>query len=693
MNDDNLGMKATDNSVAQPDPIKANIDEEAKAEEAFVNDEEDKVFNPFVADDDVATEEEILTDADMEIPGAVGSGSLETVVPNDPINNEETLNSEPNVNLQDLQSDIDAVAPMQDENLPSAEESIKVNVGESMQPEEKPELENTELASQMDDLLNSDGNVVENTTSEASVDSVVENTTPVAEESAATETAANPVAEAVAANPVMDNATPVVDNTNPSVVAAEPVKKKKKTGLIIGIVILVLLLIGGGIGAVLFVNWHESKEKVASDAMSKLFNAKLVDDKLTSSDVGLGVTSISGDVTITKKDVDKFEDDDYYAYLESMKISLDAKSEGVSESVKLGLEGSFNNGDKSKVEAEGAYIAGGKIYFKIGEIADYEGLGDVLSGSKQVREYSHHSLYDDEEEDEEDPDVAKLEEKLSNILTSRISNQWIEISNDAIKNLLGSENYHDEYSCITDGYEKATKENKDKILEAYQNNSFLEFGEAIDDVEGAKDGLTYYEIKINEETFEKFTKAVSELETANDITKCFESIAEEYPTGLTSVDLLDKSPEEKKVTPRYYFGIKSWSHEVKNVIVVVNSDSTKLVANFDLDYEKISVSAPSDAKSIDKIAEDAWKEYIKTIDENFDTYIESRCGGGSAYFRSYCEQDIKESFDAMKDKSFSEYIQENLFSKDDAYDNCDGMNCIEIEDDDDWEFSWDDEDF
>ena len=156
---------------------------------------------------------------------------------------------------------------------------------------------------------------------------------------------------------------------------------------------------------------------------------------------------------------------------------------------------------------------------------------------------------------------------------------------------------------------------------------------------------------------------------------------------------MDKSPEEKKVTPRYYFGIKSWSHEVKNVIVVVNSDSTKLVANFDLDYEKISVSAPSDAKSIDKIAEDAWKEYIKTIDENFDTYIESRCGGGSAYFRSYCEQDIKESFDAMKDKSFSEYIQENLFSKDDVYDNCDGMNCIEIEDDDDWEFSWDDEDF
>ena len=242
MDNNDLGMKATNNDVAQPDPIKANIDEEAKAEEAFVNDDEDTVFNPFVENGDASEEEEILTDADMEIPGAVGSGNLETVMPSDPINNEATFSGE-DVKMQDLQSDIDTKSSIDDEALPSAEETVKVNVGESMQPEEKPEVENTELASQMDSLLNDD--VVENTTPETDTTAQAEApTTPTADAPAEGATSNSPVAEAVAANPVVDAASPAPAESpvEATVQAAEPVKKKGGAGKIIAIIVLLLIL-------------------------------------------------------------------------------------------------------------------------------------------------------------------------------------------------------------------------------------------------------------------------------------------------------------------------------------------------------------------------------------------------------------------------------------------------------------------
>ena len=165
MNNDDLGTGAGIKPVQDEVSTNISVEEEARAEEAFIDDAEDKVFNPFVKEELDVAEDEILTEADMQIPGAVGSGNLETIIPADPINNESTLVAERdeinNVNMQDLQSDIDQVEdPLASKEIVSEEEPIKVNIGETMQPEDT--KENGDVASQMDDLLN--GGVVENTT-------------------------------------------------------------------------------------------------------------------------------------------------------------------------------------------------------------------------------------------------------------------------------------------------------------------------------------------------------------------------------------------------------------------------------------------------------------------------------------------------------------------------------------------------
>ena len=245
MNNDDLGTGAGVKPVQDEANANISIEEEAKAEEAFIDDAEDKVFNPFVEEELDVAEEEILTEADMEIPGAVGSGNLETIIPADPINNESALVAERdeinNVNMQDLQSDIDQVEdPLASKEIVSKEEPIKVNIGEIMQPEDT--KENGDVASQMDDLLN--GDVVENTTPEPDISAeteglaepaVEDNSAPAPETAAPvaaidtpTEMPVNPVAEAVAANPVVDTTAPTAEAQS-TIQAAEPVKKKKKT--------------------------------------------------------------------------------------------------------------------------------------------------------------------------------------------------------------------------------------------------------------------------------------------------------------------------------------------------------------------------------------------------------------------------------------------------------------------------------
>ena len=503
------------------------------------------------------------------------------------------------------------------------------------------------------------------------------------------------MAEAVAANPVVDAAPAAAEApvaADATVQAAEPAKKKGGAGKIIAIVILLLVLIGGGIGAVLFINWHESKDKVVSDAMSKLLNIKLTEDKIENAGNGVGVTKISGKTTVTNKDTKELEEEGY-TYVKNTVGTFNAELNDVNAHIKGDLTVNYSDNTSKTMGIETAYLSGGKVYLKLGELSNYGALIDVLMGYKSE---DVMALSEDEKTDE----IKEFEKKLGAVLPSKIQDQWISVSNDTFKTIIGEENYNDEYSCITSGLEKVSKDSKAKMLEAYEKNSFFEFGDTVDDLDGAKDGLSYYEVKIDENKYKEFTKAVEKIDASEEIVKCFSSMAEEYTKDSSDgkvTQTATTAEKEEKTTTKYYFGVKSWSHEIMNVIVETNSKTSKTVSNYDLSYDEVKVTEPSDAKPIEKVAEEAYDAYIKLIDDNMDVYIESVCGvKGSSAFWSWCAESTKEEFDEMKELSFLEYIK-SMFSAyidDDDYDvvdNCGGLddedvNCIDDADDDwDWD--------
>jgi len=239
--DENDAVKLDDTSGTPISPSikKITIDEEAKAEEEFISDQEDTLENPLVLDavpeDDSASNKEQQQQAEKAedlLPGAIGSGNLEVEIPDEPVNNEQTLKEEKMNN---------------DENpfLENGNTSGQPNEGEATPSQDSVDTTNNDVQQQpvADDAMMGEVSP-ENATTE------VNNSQP-AEEPAADTTTSNNVAatdNAVASQPVEPVVATTPDADKTTVTEAQPAKKKSKKGLIIAIIVAVVL-IGGIIGA------------------------------------------------------------------------------------------------------------------------------------------------------------------------------------------------------------------------------------------------------------------------------------------------------------------------------------------------------------------------------------------------------------------------------------------------------------
>ena len=330
------------------------LKDEAIAEEDFVAVEEDKV-NPMLFDEEEAPEEPVEpTEEEKLLSGAIGSGNLEVVIPEQPFNNEEALRKE-NVNEDNkpttptTETDGAFVDP-----FASVESTVETPANTAVEPVaesapvEEPAVE----------------------TSAAPVE-----TEPVAEAAPVEEPVAEPVAVAPEAAPVADSisatvpADPAAEQA--AAAAAEP-KKKKKTGLIIGIIVA-LLVIGGGIGFFVWYMIHESTENTLKDAVSNIWNAENI--------------SAKGNATVTTKQG-------------SETVNVDVTFEAKSNDSGLSLSGDL----KSKVPSFGDISLGGNLVAGTDGVAyiKLNNIKDLLSGLMG----SAMSMYDDEDVELMSPEQA-----------------------------------------------------------------------------------------------------------------------------------------------------------------------------------------------------------------------------------------------------------------------------------------------
>ena len=594
-----------------PDLTLEELEAEAMAEEEFISDKEDEIENPLVYGDDKKLHlESQLHESEVDekkdiLPGAIGTGDLEAE--GLPFNNEQALREEKmNENNDPLKNDSvenpEQTTPDMDfgANATDMQMNAEAPKGEDTPKEAAPI--NEALSAEMDAMLNAAGNdPVMNMGAEVTDAPVqpVENETiaPAAEQSA---NAGAPAVDASAENataestPVAEAAPTIADlATNSSANTASTdatvkTKGKKKTGLIIGLAIAAVAVIGGGVGAIAYLNWHESPEQTLTDAISNVWNAK----------------NIQAEATITGEAKDKDSD---FSKIE-LKMNMIATQNAASMSINTLSIDTKENGSYS-LSVESAYSLDDDIYFKIG------GIKEAFDGAmKNV-----------------DKDEAEELETISGMVGGVIEvldNQWIKIDSDLLKEM----GVKDQYDCYKEKAKALSSEDfKKKVAEIYENHGFIALKD--DKVVKAEDGLSYYSIKIDNKESEAFDEEVEKLDEVKALTSCFDSEldtdddeAEEWDDDLDLEFNDDIKKEDEQRDYDLLVGISGWNHTLKAVEVKSSDDDADMSIKLNLSYDEKAVELPGDAKNAKDLVEELKKAIQSSALDLVKQQVTAQCG-------------------------------------------------------------------
>ena len=594
-----------------PDLTLEELEAEAMAEEEFISDKEDEIENPLVYGDDKKLHlESQLHESEVDekkdiLPGAIGTGDLEAE--GLPFNNEQALREEKmNENNDPLKNDSvenpEQTTPDMDFGANAADMQMNTEApkGEDAPKEEAPI--NEALSAEMDAMLNAAGNdPVMNMGAEVTDAPVqpVENETiaPAAEQSA---NAGAPAVDASAENataestPVAEAAPTIADlATNSSANTASTdttakTKGKKKTGLIIGLAIAAVAVIGGGVGAIAYLNWHESPEQTLADAISNVWNAK----------------NIQAEATITGEAKDKDSD---FSKIE-LKMNMIATQNAASMSINTLSIDTKENGSYN-LSVESAYSLDDDIYFKIG------GIKEAFDGAmKNV----------DKDEAEE---LAAISGMVGGVIEV-LDNQWIKIDSDLLKEM----GVKDQYDCYKEKAKALSSEDfKKKVAEIYENHGFIALKD--DKVVKTEDGLSYYSIKIDNKESEAFGEEVEKLDEVKALTSCFDSKLgtddDEDDELDDDLDLEFNDDIKKEDEQRDYdllVGISGWNHTLKAVEVKSSDDDADMSVKLNLSYDEKAVELPGDAKNAKDLVEELKKAIQSSALELVKQQVTAQCG-------------------------------------------------------------------
>lgn len=596
-----------------PDLTLEELEAEAMAEEEFISDKEDEIENPLVYGDDKKLHlESQLHESEVDekkdiLPGAIGTGDLEAE--GLPFNNEQALREEKmNENNDPLKNDSvenpEQTTPDMDfgANATDMQMNTEAPKGEDAPKEEAPI--NEALSAEMDAMLNAAGNdPVMNMGAEVTDAPIqpVENETiaPAAERSANAEapavdtSAENATAEstpaAEAAPTIADLATNSSANTA-SADATVKTKGKKKTGLIIGLAIAAVAVVGGGVGAIAYLNWHESPEQTLADAISNVWNAK----------------NIQAEATITGEAKDKDSD---FSKIE-LKMNMIATQNAASMNISTLSIDTKENGSYS-LSVESAYSLDDDIYFKIG------GIKEAFDGAmKNV----------DKDEAEE---LAVISGMVGGVIEV-LDNQWIKIDSDLLEEM----GVKDQYDCYKEKAKALSSEDfKKKVAEIYENHGFIALKD--DKVVKTEDGLSYYSIKIDDKESEAFGEEVEKLDEVKALTSCFDNKldTDDGEDDEWGDDLdpefrgdVEKDDEDEQKDYDLLVGISSWNHTLKAIEAKTSDDDADMSIKLNLSYDEKAVELPGDAKNAKDLVEELEKAIQSSALDLVKQQVTAQCG-------------------------------------------------------------------
>ena len=573
-------------SLGTPDLTLEDLEAEARAEEEFISNKEDEIENPLVYGEDnkLHLESELKkseeSDEEKKLSGAIGTGNLETE--GLPFNNEQALREEKmndnnnplnNENTEHLNPDMDFGANTNDAQMGSAPSidvvadagtvSVDAEVGDVSTEGGEPKEVNAELSAEMDAMLSEAGpDPVMNMGAEvtdAPVESVESEVIAPANETVAPADNVSTVSNgqptiADLANGVANPTTP--ENTNNA--NTQAAKPKKKTGLIIGAIVAVLLVIGGGVGALAYVNWHESAENVFADALEYLWDAKNI--------------QANGTMNLVGDDSDGFK---------SASIKFELVNTDSASSINISELKITGEDDKEYTLSIGAaYSLDDATYLKV------DGLTEAIDGAVT----------------EEDDDLSSLNGVIASLIGNIIEvidDKWIKIDSESLSQFGELKNTYD---CFQESAKATrTEDFKQKVADIYSKNSFMAPKK---DVVETRDNMSIYEVVVNKDAGKKFSEEVEALDEVVKLNACFEDMEDSGSSlsidlGIDDTD--EEAEEEEDAETTLLVGITGWDHIPKEITIKRTSGDETEELKMSLDYEEKAVELPGEAITIEEL--------------------------------------------------------------------------------------------
>ena len=338
--------------------------------------------------------------------------------------------------------------------------------------------------------------------------------------------------------------------------------KKKKTGLIIGVVLGVIALIAIISAVLVYFLWWQNPEKMVTDAVSNAIMAK----KMTAD--GKVVVDMRG----------------------QGKIELNVKTATDSGKSKANIDAKLNiKGVEKSIPLDGDMVLGddGTIYVKINNFKDLYGtLLEIVMESSSGGKASKTQI-----EAYRDQTLRKMSSEID-----KMNNTWMKVSPDEI----GSE-----YKCGIGALKKIQSDEsvRKEVVQLYQKNSFFTIKDSkISDRNGGRG----FELQGNNKSnSSKFEEEFKNSLVGKALSKCGKS------NGYDSND---------ESTPIDESSLKVWvdrsSHELKAVELKGNDKKASVEISFDINMNKSEeIKVPSSAESL--------KEFVEGFMEGYSSGLSS----------------------------------------------------------------------
>ncbi|MBR3164165.1 hypothetical protein IKF15_02580 [Candidatus Saccharibacteria bacterium] len=564
-------------------------EEEARAEEAFINDREDEVDNPLVPNSAPTLDEPQAVSAEAMLESASGEQDVSGVA------------SFGNNSATQGDGAATAEAPVSNEQIfqsRSTENVVRAGYGQVTEA--------------------TDSNV-----NEGVAESAIEQ--------------AN---QADVTTGIANGVQGVPNQASVATAANVPKEKKSKKGLAIALIVAFVLLVGGTVAAILLMNNHEKPERMLKDAVVKYLQAEDVsyestmkyvpandDDstnslglearfKMNDSDNGSGG---NGTITIKREEGEDVEVNLDAAYLKDGNGRFYFKLGEVKNLSSLFGSGdteetSTNNGAEEQQATEGSDD-------DCEDGAASEETTKCVDASSQIQELYARIF---------DTFVNKVGETWYEIDLNEVATSGTATGSDST--IADDDPEEVAAQCSEEANKVSSKAVRQSLAKVYEAHPFIGFKEGERESNGT---LEYFTIQKNDTELENFGKAAGEISEIKAYLDCTGTTAEEFAKKLVGDKDDDEEVSEEADSTKQEavvkIGVTPWSHELKEITTSLEGDGgASQTASVVFDYSTKEVEEPVEAKSIKEFS----KDLVTSIKEGYQEY-------GKTYAKQVCAEQKK----------------------------------------------------